>query len=152
MLVRYNDSTLRAIEEKRGAVDYPDDERFIFTLSDDLGHVYTDYHFISAGTSRHTYLRLVFDGVPTAFSGEETGDDGKTRTVVSRVRELQLNVYCREDAEDGLLPSAPAYHVYIYSSNAAQYDYKNLKNELPDGRPTEGLRSSEELYRKDTGK
>ena len=150
MLVRYNDSTLRAVEEKRGKVDLADTERFIFTLSDDLGHVYTEYRFLTAKTSRHNYLRLVFDGVPLAFSGEETGEDGQTRATVSRVREMQLNVYCREDVREGEYPASPMYHVYVYAGNAAQYDYKNLKNELPGETPTEGLRSSSELFRKDT--
>lgn len=149
MLVRYNDSTLRALEEKRGASGFPDTERFVFTLQDDLGNVYTDYYFLTAETSRHNYLRLIFDDVPLSFDGEQTGEDGSTRSVVSRVREMQLNVYCREDVADGVYPESPAYHVYIYSDNAAQYDYKNLKDELPEGGPTPGLRASGSLLRKE---
>ena len=150
MLVRYNDSTLRKLAEKRGESPYPDAERFVYTLQDDLGNVYTEYHFLTAETSRHNYLRLIFDDVPLSFSEEVTDGDGTVRTVVKRVREMQLNVYCREDVTDGVYPDAPAYHVYIYSDNAAQYDYKKLKKELPGDLPTEGLRRSDELLRKDT--
>lgn len=137
ILVRYNDSTLKSLTERYGAVDYPDTERFIFTLSDDLGNVYTKYHFVTAETRRHNYVRVVFDGVPLSF---------KEGSTVKRVKEMQLNVYLREDANGGELPDNPVYFAYIFSDNASQYDYERLEKELPDGKATEGIRSSEELY------
>lgn len=152
ILVRYNDSTLRELEKTRGTVGYADTERFIFTLTDDLGNVYTDYHFVAAESSRHNYLRLIFDGVPLTFSSEQDDGEGGTRTSVRRVREMTLCIYCREDVgPDGELPASPAYFAYVYSDAAAQYDYKGLSKELPDGEPTQGIRSSAELYGKETG-
>jgi len=139
VLVRYNDSVLRELAKTRDA-DYPDVERFVFSLTDDLGHVYTGYHYLTEETSRHNYVRLIFDGVPLSFSETVTGEDGVERTAVRRVKEMTLRVYCREDVGENGFLGEPAYYAYIYADAASQYDYKGLSNELPDGSPTEGIR------------
>ena len=147
MLVRYNDSTLKTIAESRGPVDYDDTERFVFTLEDSLGHVYTDYHFVTARTGRHCFVRLIFDGVDLSFKVASINDGGSSKSIIKRVEEMRLMVYCREDVQDGHYPDKPECYLYIYGDGAAQYDYKNLDDELPvDGAATEGIRSSKELF------
>ena len=145
MLVRYNDSTLRELAETRGDAGFDPTERFVFTLQDDLGHVYTDYRFLTEKTTRHSFVRLVFDGVGLSYRT----DEGAT-SQVKRVGEMRLNVYCREDVKDGEYPAAPYCYVYVYSVKAAQYEYKDAEDELSG--PAAELRSSAELIdtRKET--
>ena len=142
VLIRYNDSVL---EEFGGTNDHPTGERFIFTLQDDLGHVYTDYSYIWEKTSRHTFIRLIFDGVEESFVSEISREDGSHTTKVDRISELRLNIYCREDVKNGEYPEYPESFMYIWGDGTGIYDY-DLKKELPkDGKPTEGLCHSADL-------
>lgn len=146
VLLRYNDAVLEEFEQERGKVDYEDGERFVFTLQDDLGHVYTEYSYVWEKTSRHTFIRLIFDDVKESFVSEDYSEDGSCTTNVERISELRLNVYCREDVKNGEYPEYPESFMYIWGDGTGIYDYKNLKKELPkDGRPTNGLCISSEL-------
>ena len=149
LLVRYNDSYLKTVEETRAPVDYDPTERFVFTLQDDLGHVYADYRFVTEKTTRHSFVRLIFDGVELAFQYEKDG-----KSAVDRVGELRLNVYCREDIKDGEYPAAPYCYVYVFGDKAAQYEYPGAAGEIPGDGVTPGLRSGAELTddRKDKAK
>ncbi len=150
VLVRYNDAVLRDLEDERGQVDYDDGERFVYTLQDEFGHVYTEYSYVSEKSIRHTFVRLAFDGVEESFVSEVTDDEGNQKTKVDRIGELKLSVYCREDVVNGEYPETPEAVMYIWGDGTGVYEYDRVKKDLPrDMEPTDGLRHSTELIGKE---
>lgn len=150
VLVRYNDAVLRDLADERGQVDYADGERFVYTLQDEFGHVYTEYSYLTAKGPRHTFVRLAFDGVEESFVSEVTNENGDKRTKVDRIGELRLNVYCREDVKDGSYPETPEAVMYIWGDGTGMYEYTKVKKDLPrDMEPTKGLCKSAGLIGKE---
>ena len=60
--VKFNNSTLRAIEEDYAIPSVSADD-FYYVLSDNLGNCYTSYRYLIDTDARHCYRRLVFDDV-----------------------------------------------------------------------------------------
>ena len=146
VLVRYNDVVLRDLDD----TDYADGERFVYTLEDDLGNVYTEYSYVWEKTTRHTFVRLAFDSVEESYRYEETDGDGNSKTKVDRIGELKLNVYCREDVKDGVYPERPEAVMYIWGDGTGVYEYKKVRKDLPDDmQPTDGLCHSSTLTEKE---
>jgi len=136
VLIRYNDAVLRDLP----ATELAAGERFVYTLEDDLGNLYTEYCYVWEKTARHTFVRLAFDGVEESFRYEETDESGAAKSRVDRIGELKLNVYRREDVKDGSYPERPEAVMYIWGDGTGVYEYKKVKKDLPkDGRPTDGL-------------
>lgn len=150
VLIRYNDAVLRDLEESRGKTDFTEGERFVYTLEDEFGHIYTDYSYVWEKTSRHTFVRLAFDSVEESFSYEEADESGNVKTKVDRIGELKLSVYCREDVKDGEYPERPEAVMYIWGDGTGVYEYEKVKKDLPkDMEPTDGLCHSSSLTDKE---
>ena len=146
VLVRYNDAVLRDLAE----TDYSEGERFVYTLEDEFGHIYTEYSYVWEKTSRHTFVRLAFDSVEESFKYEATDDQGNVKTKVDRIGELKLCVYLREDVKDGVYPDVPEAVMYIWGDGTGVYEYERVKKDLPgDMEPTDGICHSSALTDKE---
>jgi hypothetical protein len=61
--IRWNNSTIKYLMADNGLTEPPAGEPFIFTLTDDIGNVYTGYEMVSDTKTLYNYRRMVFDGV-----------------------------------------------------------------------------------------
>lgn len=118
--VKLNNSTLRALEEEYGLNENTltaDD--LYFTLDDGRGNEFTQYRYLDCTAIRHSYKRLVFDGVPL------TGVDV-----------LTLRIYCVKD------PDVPCGEIAIYRSEYQSKLYGLKRRE----RPTDTMTQSDGLH------
>lgn len=110
--VRWNDSTIVYLREDFGLDGPPETEPFVFTLTDDLGNIYTDYQTVSDTKPLYNYRRLVFD--ISDFAASEY---------------FYVNIYYSGtyDAED----SKPYGTLSVYSRSLMLAEYDLKKSDLP---------------------
>ena len=113
--VRYNSrSTINTLIEKYELSERPSGEVFVYTLTDNLGNVYTDYVFSAKSRLLYEFRRVVFTGVE--LEGVET---------------LSVNIYYIEDvSSDGRMSSTIEIYNNIYAIEEPEPNKlkgKNLK-------------------------
>lgn len=109
--IRYNDSTLRKLADEYKLEKIPDGEVFVFTLSDNLGNIYTEYKYTEDTKSLYNYRRVVFDGIDMNSIKTTEEEDGKTKE--EKFSELYINIYFTED----VVLSKPYGKITVYDNN-----------------------------------
>lgn len=61
----YNNSTLKYLRERYNLNDTPKGEVFVCTLTDNNGHMYTEYDFLTHSKNLYNYRRIVFPDIDT---------------------------------------------------------------------------------------
>lgn len=61
--IRYNNSTLNALQTELKIEEITSSEPFVFALKDNNGNIYTDYQYLTDEKWMYNYRRLVFEGV-----------------------------------------------------------------------------------------
>lgn len=119
--VRWNDSTVKYLQQDFGLAEPPAGEPFVFTLADDLGNVYAVQDMTADSKPLYNYRRLAFD-VPD-FGAAET---------------YYVNIYYSGtyDAETSASVKGSDGSAYgtlaVYRTAVPMYDYTLKKSELPD--------------------
>lgn len=121
--IRWNNSTIKYLMSDLILTEMPAGEPFVFTLTDDIGNVYTGYETVSDKKTLYNYRRLVFDGVN-----------------FTDVNFFYINIYYT-----GTYDPAAAITVkgndenafgtlIIYRSSNLAYEYKLNKSEIPNAK------------------
>lgn len=130
--VRYNNSTLKKLAEDYSLDEIPSGEVFVFTLSDNLGNVYTSYEYASDSKKLYNYRRVVFDNVD--MNAKKTvEEDGKQ--VEKVFEELYINVYYIED----VLYSTPYGKMTVYDTKHYHEPIDLSKYPIKDNKPSKEL-------------
>ena len=147
MTLRYNDSTVKKlvnelmteyelknaneVKEKFGVYENTEKELFVFTLSDNLGNVYTDYQVVSGTKYMYNYRRIIFDNIDMNAT-KVTEKDGETLT--EAFEELYLNIYFIDDVQ----LSAPYAILTVYDT---EHDHSpvDLKKYPSNDTPSKNL-------------
>lgn len=61
----YNNSTLKYLKERYNLSETPKGEVFVCTLTDNNGHMYTEYDFLTHSKNLYNYRRIVFPDIET---------------------------------------------------------------------------------------
>lgn len=101
--LRFNRSVLRDLAEKYGD-DSVWDMPFLFTVTDDLGNVYTSYHYISGKRFVNRFYRVEFSGIS-----------------LEGVSKLQVNVYYANSEVHG---NKVCDTLTLYEEGRRFFDYK----------------------------
>lgn len=128
--LRYNRSTLEELSKERGRDLKEEDDHFTFALIASDGTVYRDFSYIKDSKGRHTYYRLVFNGVD-----------------IRNVSDIQMMIYFIDDIEGDELPSVSVGKLPLYYSELSREDY-DFEDELPEVmKPSEALIPGERLLK-----
>ncbi len=130
LTVRYNDSTLDKLMTDYKLENKPTGEVFVFTLSDNLGNVYTEYTYTADKKNMYNYRRVVFENIDMNAT-KTVEEDGIA--VEKKFEELYINIYYKDD----VLLSNPYSKMTIYDSNFYHEPFDFSKYVPKDNKPSE---------------
>lgn len=132
--VRYNNSTLKKLAKEYNLEKIPNGEVFVFTLTDNLGNVYTEYEYAVDEKNVYNYRRVIFDGIDMNAS-KTFEEDGKQ--VEKVFEELYINVYYAED----VVYSKPYGKITVYDTKYYHEPIDITEYPIKNNAPSDNLKN-----------
>ncbi|MBR5315109.1 MAG: hypothetical protein IKU45_06840 [Clostridia bacterium] len=130
--VRYNNSTLKKLVEDYSLKETPTGEVFVFTLTDNLGNVYTSYQYATDSKNLYNYRRVVFDNID--MNAKKTVEEDGVQ-VEKFFEELYVNVYYIDD----VTLSNPYGQMTVYDTKYYHEPVDLSKYPITDNAPSKEL-------------
>ena len=114
--LRYNNSTLKKLAADYSLDSLPENEPFVFTLTDQNGKVYTEYEYSVDKKNLYNYRKLIFKGIDMAPLTVKPADPDRGDDEINREKEekakvkLTLKVFYADD----VLFSAPYSELTVF--------------------------------------
>ncbi len=130
LTVRYNNSTIDKLIKDYNLEKTPTGELFVFTLSDNLGNVYTEYTYTEDKMNMYNYRRVVFESVD--MNATKTVEEDGIQTE-KKFEELTINIYYKDE----VLLSEPYSKMTVYDANFYHEPFDFSKYIPKDNKPSE---------------